>query len=139
MFSKSPSPPPASAPPSIKALHPYFPLESEIANFIANDMTLFQLLATFGAGCAVILSVAWLVATRTTPRLKTSDKLAVLWFCLSKKEKTDRQTKRADRWKLGPSTFSSRATLHTIIREWAVRRTSSASCGRNTLSPTPAT
>ncbi|EXJ92690.1 hypothetical protein A1O3_01242 [Capronia epimyces CBS 606.96] len=83
MFSKRSSSPPPVPLPEIKALHPYFPIETEIVNFIANDMDLFQLLATFGACCVVVLSAGWLIASRVSPRLKTGDKLAVLWFCLT--------------------------------------------------------
>ncbi|EXJ91071.1 hypothetical protein A1O1_04178 [Capronia coronata CBS 617.96] len=83
MFSRWASQAPSTPLPGLKALHPYFPVETELVNFIANDMTLFQLLAAFGSGCAVILSAAWLLASNVSPRLKTRDKFVVLWFCLT--------------------------------------------------------
>ncbi|EHY60465.1 hypothetical protein HRR83_000224 [Exophiala dermatitidis] len=73
----------AASMPDMEALHPYFPIEAEIVNFIANDMTLFQLLAAFGTGCVGILSVGWLIASSAGPKLRKQDKFMVLWFCLT--------------------------------------------------------
>lgn len=79
------SPPPPSPPVptlSTKPDHPFYPVEIEIANFVANDMTVIQLLANFATGCSVILAVTWLLTSGMAPRLKATDKLAALWFCL---------------------------------------------------------
>lgn len=76
-----PSPEPVEA---LKPLHPFYPVGVEIANFVANDKTVAQLLAVFAAGCAVILGATWLLAGNLAPRLRTMDKVIVLWFCLSK-------------------------------------------------------
>jgi len=69
--------------PELKIVHPFYPVGVEIVNFIANDLTVLQLLAAFGAGCAVILSATWFLTSAFAPRLKKTDRLAVLWFCLS--------------------------------------------------------
>jgi hypothetical protein len=81
------SSPPAPSPPEaavvvVKPVHPYYPTEIEILNFVANDMTVPQLLATFAAGCTVILGLTWFLASSFAPRLKKTDKLTALWFCL---------------------------------------------------------
>jgi len=83
MFFKKMMPPPPAAAPELEAIHPFFPVGVEIVNFIANDLTVIQLLAAFGTGCALILTTTWLLTTRLAPRLKTMDKMAVLWFCLT--------------------------------------------------------
>ncbi|EXJ61756.1 hypothetical protein A1O7_02186 [Cladophialophora yegresii CBS 114405] len=66
----------------VKPVHPYYPTEIEILNFVANDLTVPQLLATFATGCAVILGLTWFLASRFAPRLKKTDKLIAIWFCL---------------------------------------------------------
>jgi hypothetical protein len=68
----------------LQPIHPFYPVGVEVANFIANDKTVVQLLATFAIGCAAVLGATWLLAGRLAPRLKATDKAAVLWFCLSK-------------------------------------------------------
>lgn len=70
--------------PDLKAVHPFYPVGVDIANFIANDKTVGQLLGVFAAGCAVILSATWFLTSKAAPQLKMKDKLIVLWFCLSK-------------------------------------------------------
>lgn len=71
--------------PELKVAHPFYPVGVEIVNFIANDKTVLQLLASFATGCAVILSATWLLTSAVAPRLRTMDKIIVLWFCLCKK------------------------------------------------------
>ena len=77
----SPSSPPLAAA-VVKSVHPFYPTEIEIHNFVANDQSVLQLLATFAAGCTVILGLTWVLASSLAPRLKTTDKFIVLWFCL---------------------------------------------------------
>ncbi|KAJ9504190.1 hypothetical protein LTR99_005881 [Exophiala xenobiotica] len=67
----------------LQPIHPFYPVGVEVANFIANDKTVVQLLATFAVGCAAVLGATWLLAGRLAPRLKATDKAAVLWFCLT--------------------------------------------------------
>jgi len=66
----------------VKPVHPFYPTNIEILNFVANDQSVPQLLATFAAGCGLILGLTWFIASRFAPRLRTVDKLIVLWFCL---------------------------------------------------------
>ncbi|KIW43714.1 uncharacterized protein PV06_04787 [Exophiala oligosperma] len=81
-FKRTAQPPPEPVK-VLQPLHPFYPAGVEIANFVANDKTVAQLLAVFAAGCAVILGATWLLTGRLAPRLKTMDKVIVLWFCLT--------------------------------------------------------
>lgn len=65
-------------------LHPYYPLEVEIAGYIANEYSVIQLLLAFGSGCAVILSVTYVAAKRIRSQIPTSELLTLMWFVLSK-------------------------------------------------------
>ncbi|KAI1620504.1 cholestenol delta-isomerase [Exophiala viscosa] len=67
----------------LEAVHPFYPVGVEIANFIANDMTVGRLLGIFATGCAGILAATWFLTSKVAPQLQKKDKLAVLWFCLS--------------------------------------------------------
>jgi len=82
-FKKAPPPPPLVPTLALKTVHPFYPIEIEIVNFIANDTTTLQLLLTFAVGCAVIASVAWSFTSRVAPRVKVMDKIILLWFCLT--------------------------------------------------------
>ncbi|KKY15818.1 putative ebp domain-containing protein [Diplodia seriata] len=64
-------------------LHPYYPLEVEIAGYLANDYTVAQLLASFATGCAVVFLVTYLVAKKLRPTLRGTELLQILWFVLS--------------------------------------------------------
>ncbi|OAP64407.1 hypothetical protein AYL99_00379 [Fonsecaea erecta] len=79
----SPSaPPPEPVTVMAKTIHPYYPTEIDIANFAANEMSVPQLLATFAAGCTIILSLTWFLTSSLAPRLRVGEKATVLWFCL---------------------------------------------------------
>ncbi|OJD34577.1 ebp domain-containing protein [Diplodia corticola] len=60
-------------------LHPYYPLEVEIAGYLANEYTMVQLLASFAAGCAIVFMVTFLVAKKIRPTLRGSEILQILW------------------------------------------------------------
>lgn len=64
--------------------HPYYPLEVEIVGYLANDLTVPQLLASFAAGCAGIFLVTYLAAKKMKPTLRGSELLQILWFVLCK-------------------------------------------------------
>ncbi|EON62162.1 hypothetical protein W97_01381 [Coniosporium apollinis CBS 100218] len=64
-------------------LHPYYPLEVEIAGYIANEYSVIQLLLAFGSGCAAILSVTYVAAKRIRSQIPTSELLTLMWFVLS--------------------------------------------------------
>lgn len=65
-------------------LHPYYPLEVEIAGYIANEYSVIQLLLAFGTGCAAILFVTYIAAKRIRSQIPTSELLILMWFVLSK-------------------------------------------------------
>ena len=74
LASSAPSPPsPLPAEPTVvvvKPIHPYYPTEIEILNFVANDLPVPQMLAIFAVGCVAILSLTWYLASNFAPRLR---------------------------------------------------------------------
>lgn len=80
-FRKEPPPPSSTLEP--KALHPFYPLEIEIVNFVANDKSVPYLLSLFLGGWAVILVLTWLSAAKFAPHLRALDKMVILWFILT--------------------------------------------------------
>jgi len=77
--------PPSSPPPvESRPLHPFYPVEIDIANYIANDKQVLELVLTFAGGSAVILGATWLAVSRISPHLKATDKVTILWFFLSR-------------------------------------------------------
>jgi hypothetical protein len=121
---------------AVDPIHPFYPKEIQILNFVANDLSLLQLLSSFAAGCAVILSLTWLLASTFGPRLKTVDKFIALWFCLCREKSRTCERTNTDALQAVSSTYSSRAILHIIILEWAECSTCLVNCGRNTRYPT---
>jgi len=65
-------------------LHPFYPLEVEIANYVANDQDALELLTKFLSGWVVILGTTWWAVGRYSPRLGKLDKTIMLWFILSR-------------------------------------------------------
>ena len=78
--SKEPTPAPAVLSP---LPHPYFPVGVEIANYVANDKHLVELLGVFAVGCIVILGASWLALSTSFPNVKPVDRWISLWFILS--------------------------------------------------------
>ena len=78
----------ASKPPT----HPYYPVEIEIAGYLANDYTVPQLLAVFGAGCAVILAFTHYVAKARNPSLPKGEIVRIMWFVLCMPMKLEEKT-----------------------------------------------
>ena len=66
------------------ALHPFYPLEAEIADYIANDKGALELVAGFLGGWAAILYATWWSASRHLPHLGKLDRTVLLWFVLCK-------------------------------------------------------
>lgn len=62
--------------------HSFYPIEVEIANLIANEMTMPVLLSIFTALCATILIVTKLVVERVHPSLPSTEKAAIWWFVI---------------------------------------------------------
>ncbi|KAF2843755.1 EBDP4, emopamil-binding protein [Patellaria atrata CBS 101060] len=63
--------------------HPYYPLEIQIAGYLANEWGVPTLLFLFASGCTAIFSVAYIVATRIRPQISTPDLITIMWFVLS--------------------------------------------------------
>jgi cholestenol delta-isomerase len=62
--------------------HPYYPLDANIAGYVANESTVLSLLGSFVAGCAAIFVFTYLIVKRVNPRLPTSELITVMWFVL---------------------------------------------------------
>ncbi|TVY45802.1 3-beta-hydroxysteroid-Delta(8),Delta(7)-isomerase [Lachnellula occidentalis] len=63
--------------------HPYYPLEVEIASYLANEWSMQVLLAIFTAVCLSILFATLFIVNRRHPNLPSSEKAAIWWFVLS--------------------------------------------------------
>ncbi len=64
--------------------HPYYPLEVEIASYLANEWSVPVLLGAFGGVCATILFATLFIVNKVHPNLRGSDKAAIWWFVLCK-------------------------------------------------------
>jgi cholestenol delta-isomerase len=62
--------------------HPYYPIEVEIASYLANEWSVPVLLAAFGGVCATVLLIAQIVVDKLHPNLRTSEKITIWWFIL---------------------------------------------------------
>ncbi|KAJ4360127.1 uncharacterized protein N0V89_000687 [Didymosphaeria variabile] len=62
--------------------HPYFPAESTIAGYLANEYNTLELVSLFAAGCTVIFSLTYLTVKKVRPTLPLSDLVVILWFTL---------------------------------------------------------
>jgi len=63
--------------------HPFYPLEANIVGYLANEISVLQLLGLFAAGCAVILGFTLVLVRAHNPMLPSSEKATILWFVLS--------------------------------------------------------
>jgi len=68
--------------PNMITNHPFYPLEVEIANLGANEMSMPVLLSIFTALCATIFMVTKLLVEKVHPHLPSSEKAAIWWFVL---------------------------------------------------------
>jgi len=62
--------------------HPFYPLEVEIASYLANEWTMGTLLGVFFGGIAAIILFTRLVVNRVHPNLPSSEKAAIWWFII---------------------------------------------------------
>ena len=62
--------------------HPFYPLEVEIANYLANEWSMQVLLAIFTICCASIFFSTKFFVARAHPHLPGSEKAAIWWFVL---------------------------------------------------------
>lgn len=64
--------------------HPFYPLEIEIDGYLANRWSVPALLGIFLTGTIVVLGLTWASISWFSLKLRQADKLAFLWFILSK-------------------------------------------------------
>jgi cholestenol delta-isomerase len=62
--------------------HPYYPLEVEIASYLANEWSVPALLGTFAGVCSIVLLATLLIVNKVHPNLKGTEKAAIWWFVL---------------------------------------------------------
>lgn len=62
--------------------HPYYPLQVEIAAYLANEWSVPLLLGIFFGGLAVILLGTKAFVARAHPNLRASERAAIWWFVL---------------------------------------------------------
>ncbi|TKX19313.1 putative emopamil binding protein 2 [Elsinoe australis] len=63
--------------------HDYYPIGVQIAGLIANTYSVPYILGVFAAGCVVILTATYFIATTVRPRITTGELWALMWFVLS--------------------------------------------------------
>jgi cholestenol Delta-isomerase len=66
------------------AAHPYYPLEVEIASYLANEWSVPVLIGAFAGACVTVLLLTLLVVNRVHPNLRVSEKAKIWWFILCK-------------------------------------------------------
>lgn len=62
--------------------HPYYPINLEIASYLANEWDTLTLLFIFATGCTAIFSVTYLGVVKIHPRISSGDLWTILWFVL---------------------------------------------------------
>jgi hypothetical protein len=62
--------------------HHYYPLEVEIANYLANEWSVPVLLGIFAAVCASIVIGTVVIIDKTHPNLPKGEKAAIWWFVI---------------------------------------------------------
>ena len=62
--------------------HPYYPLEVEIASYLANEYSVPLLLGVFAALCAAIVVVTRVCVKKWHPNLPGREKAAIWWFVI---------------------------------------------------------
>jgi cholestenol Delta-isomerase len=62
--------------------HPYYPLEVEIASYLANEWSVPVLLGAFAGVCATVLLATLLTVNKVHPNLRGPEKAAIWWFVL---------------------------------------------------------
>lgn len=63
-------------------LHPYYPLGVAIPAYVANSLSMQELLASFAAGAGAILLFTYYLVKSTQRPLTSGDIAATLWFVL---------------------------------------------------------
>lgn len=71
----------ASNPPN--PMHPYYPVEVEIANYLANKWHFGMLLLIFGSGCGVVLGATYTAVKKIRPDIRNAELWTIIWFVMS--------------------------------------------------------
>jgi cholestenol delta-isomerase len=64
------------------ASHPFYPLEVEIANYLANEWPMEVLLTLFTVVCSTIFFGTKFIVNKVHPHLPWAEKAAIWWFVL---------------------------------------------------------
>ena len=62
--------------------HPYYPLEMEIASYLANEWTVSTLLSIFFGACAMLFFCTRAFVARLYPHLSGAENAAIWWLVL---------------------------------------------------------
>ena len=65
-----------------KIPHPFYPIETELVGYLANDWSVPTLLGVFAAGWVVILSLTMALVKRHNPGLPVGERATIMWFVL---------------------------------------------------------
>ncbi|KAH7071581.1 hypothetical protein FB567DRAFT_597981, partial [Paraphoma chrysanthemicola] len=60
--------------------HPYYPIEAQIAGYLANKWNTFELVSMFSALCAGIFGITYVLVKRIRPNLSNGDLSTIMWF-----------------------------------------------------------
>ncbi|KAE8351266.1 Emopamil-binding protein [Aspergillus coremiiformis] len=63
--------------------HPYYPIDTVIAQYTPNETSLLSLLTTASIGTTAVLSAVFILVRILRPSLSRADQIAILWFFLS--------------------------------------------------------
>lgn len=63
-------------------LHPYYPIDLEIAGYLANEWDTLTLVSIFATGCTAIFLVTYLLVMKVQPKISSSDLWTIMWFVL---------------------------------------------------------
>ena len=86
----------------VNPIHPYYPLDVEIAGYLANRWGVPTLLGIFFGGLAVIFYTTHVLVKKRNPQMPRRELLTVMWFVLCKgaaiRGGTQRRLIRGHRW-----------------------------------------
>lgn len=64
--------------------HPYYPIQVEIASYLANEYSVTVLLSLFTAICVSIILTTTFIVKKVHPNLPGTEKAAIWWFVICK-------------------------------------------------------
>lgn len=63
-------------------VHPYYPIDLEIAGYLVNKWDTLTLVSIFATGCTAIFLVTYLLVMKVQPKISSSDLWTIMWFVL---------------------------------------------------------